>query len=105
MHAIGFYFSPCFQMLDLAGPAGAFEAANGELGSPAYRIHILAADAGAVTESLGLETAAARLGGALLDTRIVIGRRVDPPLPASTLSHIVDASNRCPRVASVCTGA
>jgi transcriptional regulator GlxA family with amidase domain len=60
MQAIGFYVSPGFQMLDLAGPAGAFEAANDELGSPAYRIHILAADAGAVTNSLGMATAAAR---------------------------------------------
>ena len=55
MHTIGFYVSPGFQMLDLAGPAGAFEAANRELGSPAYRIHILAADAGAVTNSLGMD--------------------------------------------------
>jgi len=105
MHTIGFYVSPCFQMLDLAGPAGAFEAANGGLGSPAYRIQILAADAGAVTNSLGLETAAACLDEAVLDTLIVIGGRIDPLLSASTLGHIVDASNRCRRVASVCTGA
>jgi transcriptional regulator GlxA family with amidase domain len=32
MKTIGFYVSPGFQMLDLAGPAGAFEAANRELG-------------------------------------------------------------------------
>ena len=34
MKTIGFYVSPGFQMLDLAGPAGAFEAANRELGCP-----------------------------------------------------------------------
>src|SRR6267154_2554642 len=32
MKTIGFYVSPGFQLLDLAGPAGAFEAANRELG-------------------------------------------------------------------------
>ncbi len=47
--------SPGFQMLDLAGPAGAFEAANRELGRPAYRITVLAAEAGAVTNSLGID--------------------------------------------------
>ncbi len=105
MHAIGFYVSPCFQMLDLAGPAGAFEAANDELGSPAYRIHILAADAGAVTNSLGIATAAASLDDAVLDTLVVIGGPIEPHLSAGALSRIVDASNRCRRVASVCTGA
>ena len=105
MHTIGFYVSPCFQMLDLAGPAGAFEAANDELGSPAYRIHILAADAGAVTNSLGMATAAASLDDAVLDTLVVIGGPIEPHLSAGALSRIVDASNRSRRVASVCTGA
>jgi transcriptional regulator GlxA family with amidase domain len=105
MHTIGFYVSPGFQMLDLAGPAGAFEAANRELGSPAYRIQILAADGGAVTNSLGMAIAAASLDDAVLDTLVVIGGPIDPHLSAVTLSRIADASNRCRRVASVCTGA
>src|SRR5258708_21364507 len=104
MHAIGFFVSPGFQILDLAGPAGAFEAANGELGSPSYRIHVLAADEGAVTNSLGMATAATSLDHALLDTLVVIGGP-NPLLSAVTLSRIVDASNRCPRVTSVCPGA
>src|SRR5882724_10596117 len=105
MHTIGFYVSPGFQMLDLAGPAGAFEAANGQLESPGYRVHVLAADEGAVTNSLGIATAAASLDDAGLDTLIVIGGRIDPLLSAGTLSRIVEASSRCRRVASVCTGA
>ena len=67
-------------MLDLAGPAGAFEAANGQLESPAYRIHVLAADEGAVTNSLGMATAAASLDDAVLDTLVVIGGPIDPLL-------------------------
>jgi transcriptional regulator GlxA family with amidase domain len=105
MKTIGFYVSPGFQMLDLAGPAAAFEAANGEIGHPAYRVHIVAADEGTVTNSLGIATAAASLDDAVLDTLVVIGGRIDPLLSAGTLSRIVEASSRCRRVASVCTGA
>src|SRR5438132_681632 len=105
MRTIGFYVSPGFQMLDLAGPAGAFEAANGQLESPGNRVHVLAADAGSVTNSLGMATAAAPLDDAVLDTLLVIGGRIDPLLSAGTLSRIVEASSRCRRVASVCTGA
>jgi transcriptional regulator GlxA family with amidase domain len=104
MHAIGFFVSPAFQMLDLAGPAGAFEAANRELRRPFYRIHILAADEGAVTNSLGMATAAASVDHAVLDTLVVIGGP-NPLLSAVTLRRIVEASNRCRRVTSVCTGA
>jgi transcriptional regulator GlxA family with amidase domain len=92
-------------MLDLAGPAGAFEAANRELGSPSYRIDVLAAEEGAVMNSLGIATAAASLDDSVLDTLVVIGGWIDPRLSADTLRRIVDASNRCRRVASVCTGA
>jgi transcriptional regulator GlxA family with amidase domain len=105
MSTIGFYVSPGFQMLDLAGPAGVFEAANGQLESPAYQLLILAADEGAVTNSLGMVTAAASLDDTVLDTLVVIGGRIDPLLSSDTLSRLVEASSRCRRVASVCTGA
>jgi transcriptional regulator GlxA family with amidase domain len=86
MNTIGFYISPGFQMLDLAGPACAFEAANDQLKTPAYRVRVLAADEGAVTNSLGMVTAAASLDDAVLDTLIVIGGRIDPFLSVGTLS-------------------
>src|SRR5882757_8037434 len=105
MRTIGFYVSPGFQMLDLAGPAGAFEAANDQLENRVYGVHILAADKGAVTSSLGIATAAASLDDAVLDTLVVVGGLIDPPLSAGTLSRVADASRQCRRVASVCTGA
>src|SRR5216683_1100387 len=105
MGTIGFYVAPGFQMLDLAGPAGAFEAANDHLESPAYRLHVLAADKGAVTSSLGVAITAASLDDAVLDTLVVTGGRIDPLLSAGTLSQIVETSRRCRRVVSVCTGA
>src|SRR5256886_16519161 len=73
MGTIGFYVAPGFQMLDLAGPAGAFEAANDHLESPAYRLHVLAADKGAATSSLGAAITAASLDDTVLDTLSVTG--------------------------------
>ena len=105
MRTIGFYVSPGFQLLDFAGPAGAFEAANSELGRLAYRLDVIAADDGAVTNSLGMATAATSLDDAMLDTLVIIGGSVDQHLSAATLGRIVEASARCRRVASVCTGA
>jgi len=92
-------------MLDLAGPAGAFEAANDHLESPAYRLRVLAADEGAVTSSLGLAITAASLDDAVLDTLVVTGGRIDSLLSTDTLSRVVKTSRRCRRVVSVCTGA
>jgi transcriptional regulator GlxA family with amidase domain len=92
-------------MLDFAGPAGAFEAAKDQRESPAYRVHVLAADAGAVTNSLGIAISAGSLDDAMLDTLVVVGGPIDPALSTATLSRIVAASSRCRRVASVCTGA
>src|SRR5258708_30920867 len=88
MKTIGFYVSPGFQMLDLAGPAGAFEAANRELGRPAYRITVLAAEAGAVTNSLGMTIAAASVDEAAPDTLMVVGGPLHPPLPAAPLGRL-----------------
>src|SRR4029077_15576792 len=76
-----------------------------QLENPAYRLSVLAADEGTVTNSLGIATAATSLNNAALDTLVVVGGRIDPPLSAGTLSRIVEASSRCRRVASVCTGA
>src|SRR4029077_5584255 len=40
-----------------------------------------------------------------LDTLVVVGGPIDPPLSADTLGRIMEASSRCRRVASVCVGA
>ena len=105
MKTIGFYVSPGFQMLDLAGPAAAFEAASRELGGPAYRVTVLATDAGAVTNSLDMPIAVSSVEDAVVDTLMAVGGRLDPPLHADTLAQLVDAASRTRRVASVCVGA
>src|SRR5260370_37998987 len=81
----------------LAGPAGAFEAANDHLESPAYRLHVLAADKDAVTSSFGVAITGASLDDAVLDTLVVTGGRIDPLLSAGTLGRIVETSRRCRR--------
>src|SRR3981189_1505940 len=101
MKTIGFYVSPGFQMLDLAGPAGAFEARNRELGRPAYRITVLAAEAGAVTNSLGMTIAAASVDEAVPDTLMVVGGRLEPPRPADTLGRLPETASRHTRGARV----
>src|SRR5262249_51360745 len=105
METIGFYVSRGFQMLDLAGPAGAFEVANDQLESPAYRVLVMAADRGAVASSVGMTITAASLDGAVLEWLVVTGGGIVPLLPAGTLSRLVKTSSRCRRVVSVCTGA
>ena len=47
-------FAGC-QVLDVTGPAMVFEAGNGALGSPHYKIHILSAEGGAVQTSSAVE--------------------------------------------------
>jgi transcriptional regulator GlxA family with amidase domain len=68
-------------------------------------VHVLAADAGAVTNSLGMAAAAASLDDAVLDTLVVVGGPIDPPPSVGVQGRLVKASSRCRRVASVCTGA
>src|SRR5262249_61491610 len=107
LRTVGFYVFPGFQMLDFAGPAGAFEAANHELESPAYQVRVLAAEEGPVTNSLRMGTTAASLGEVALDTLVVTGGRIDlllSALSAGTLGRIVEASRRCRRRARCWTG-
>jgi transcriptional regulator GlxA family with amidase domain len=105
MRTIGFYVAPDFQLLDLAGPAAAFEAANIELGRSTYRIRILSGQRGMVTNSLGVATPARALDNTALDTLVVVGGPVDRLPSANGLSRLRVAARRSRRVASVCTGA
>lgn len=105
MHTVGFYLSEGFQLLDFAGPAAAFENAQGQLGFPAYRVVTLSERGGAIRNSLGMSCDTERLGAVALDTLMVIGGAPGPPPAASALADLVQASARCQRVASVCIGA
>jgi len=105
MHTVGFYLSDGFQLLDLAGPAAAFENVGAQLGFPAYRVVTLSEHGGPIWNSLGMACDTRPLGAIAVDTLVVIGGIPGPPPAAAALMSIVKASLNCQRVASICIGA
>uniref|UniRef100_B0SZB0 Transcriptional regulator, AraC family n=1 Tax=Caulobacter sp. (strain K31) TaxID=366602 RepID=B0SZB0_CAUSK len=104
---IGFLIFRDFQLLDAAGPISAFEIA-GRLVPGAYRLHLLARDAGAVASSSGVAmTAQAFAEAPTLDTLIVSGGEGTrgPAICDDTLAFVRAASTTARRTASVCSGA
>lgn len=98
---------PGFQIIDAAGPIGAFEVAS-RFAPGAYVIRTVASKAGLVPSSAGIGMPAEPIGRAQVDTFIVVGgngtgdaMRNDKPL----LRAIQNAPKRARRVASVCSGA
>jgi transcriptional regulator GlxA family with amidase domain len=114
-HAILMLAFPGAQLLDVAGPLQMLAGANDELGRSAYRIEIAAPEAGPFATSSGIRLVAdlafaqvtkrrlARTG-----TLIAAGGNegVCAELRRGALVRLIaDAVGRCPRIASVCSGA
>jgi transcriptional regulator GlxA family with amidase domain len=111
---------PDFQLLDAAGPITAFEAAGrvpagneASFRNPpsAYRLRVVAREAGPVTSSSGVQMVAAQWNkdwdAAAVDTLIVAGgwgTRAASACP-ETLAYVRAAAGLVRRVASVCSGA
>lgn len=98
---------PGFQIIDAAGPIGAFEVAS-RFSPGAYEIRTVASVAGLVASSSGIAMPAEAFGRAKVDTFIVVGghgtgeaMREDQTL----IRAIRAAPKRARRVASVCSGA
>jgi transcriptional regulator GlxA family with amidase domain len=105
---IGILIFPDFQLLDAAGPIGAFELASRGAAPPLYRLRVLARRAGPIASSSGVALTAEALPDPFgLDTLIVAGglgaREADPD--AETLDWLRATAPRTRRVTSVCTGA
>ncbi|UTH73777.1 GlxA family transcriptional regulator [Chromobacterium sp. IIBBL 290-4] len=97
---------PGFQLLDVAGPIAAFEAAN-RFRSGAYSVSLRAAKPGAVVCSAGIPMQAQALtAGPEPDTLIVAGGIgvIEACENPALLAWLGAAAGAC-RVASVCTGA
>jgi transcriptional regulator GlxA family with amidase domain len=105
MHIVGFYVCPGHQVLDLAGPLGAFESVTVVLGRPAYELCVLSRAGGMVQGSGGLAIATQPARGAVLDTLLSIGGELAPMLDAGEAAAVRALAQDTPRVASVCTGA
>jgi transcriptional regulator GlxA family with amidase domain len=104
--AVGFLIFPDFQLLDVAGPLAAFEAASALGGS--YRLELLAASAGPIRSSSGAVLEASAIEAAPpLDTLVISGgdgaRRTGRTSPLIDYVRRTAAMTR--RTASICTGA
>jgi transcriptional regulator GlxA family with amidase domain len=98
---------PDFQLLDAAGPITAFEEAQSETTPPAYRLRVIARQAGPVVSSSGIQLIAEPFTDDIIDTLIVAGgwgtrsaAKCD-----DTLAYVRDVASRARRLASVCSGA
>jgi transcriptional regulator GlxA family with amidase domain len=105
--AIALVIFPNFQIIDAAGPLGAFEIA-GRYCPGAYEISVRAATAGEVASSSGARMTAAPLGDpSRLDTLVMAGgdgsREAMRDLPLLDFTRSAGAAAR--RVSSVCSGA
>lgn len=98
---------PGFQIIDAAGPIGAFEVAS-RFAPGAYEIRVASSAAGLIPSSSGVPMPAEALSGrAKIDTLIVSGGNGTGAAmrDASFVSAIKRAPARARRVASVCSGA
>lgn len=104
---IEFVLFPNFQLLDAAGPISAFEIA-GRFVPGSYKLHIAAAEPGAVMSSSGATMHADAFARAnTIDTLIVAGGDGTRPaaLDARITRHVRACEEKSRRVASVCSGA
>lgn len=108
MKTIAFLIFADFQLLDAAGPIGAFEMPTRGVQPAPYRLEVIAREPGLVTSSSGAAMAAAGFGDpARIDTLIVAGGQgtQDPATCLQTLEFVKTVANTARRVCSVCSGA
>ena len=105
---IAFLIYPDFQLLDAAGPIGAFEMpARGMTPAP-YALKVIAKVSGLVTSSSGVALAAEPLPDpASIDTLVVSGGQGTEAaaMDRDTRRFVRDVAKTARRVASVCSGA
>lgn len=97
---------PEFQLLDAAGPIGAFEIAA-RFKPGAYTLKLSATKAGLIPSSAGAPLPAEKLGRAKADTIIVVGGQgtAEAMRDSAMINAMKLAPKRARRVASVCSGA
>lgn len=105
-HTIGCYIPPDHQLLDLAGPLDAFDAANKTAGKQLYTWRCLSKAGGFMTSGTGLriETTPAA-DDTTCETLLVIGGVIDAMRHPDEVAVVRRLASGALRVASVCTGA
>lgn len=105
MHRIGFYLYPGHQILDFAGPFGAFESVAKIAGRPLYALNPLSQYGGLVRGSGGALVESRNADAMELDTLIVVGGDIAPMRAPGEVAAVRALAGKTARVASVCTGA
>ena len=105
MHQIGLFVCPNHQTLDLAGPLGAFEKANGFVDGGAYRLAVISESGGTVVGSSGLPLHTQPFRNMVFETVIFVGGDIAPLQHPRIVAAAKELAARTLRVASVCTGA
>ena len=103
-HRISFYVPPRHQLLDLAGPLDAFDAAN-TVGGRLYRWRFLSRTGGPMTSGAGLPIGTIPADEAAPDTLLVIGGAMDAMRSPEEVATVRRLAERATRIASICTGA
>jgi len=104
-HSIGFFLYPGFQLLDLAGPLDAFQAANDAAGRTLYPTIVLSRQGGQVLGSAGVVIATTSDEAGSYGTLMVLGGDVARMLCPEEVAAVRHLAAGAPRLASVCTGA
>ena len=104
-HHIGFYVPPHHQLLDLAGPLDAFDAANAAAGRHLYGWRVLSRAGGPMTSGTGLRIETTPADDDPLDTLLVIGGATESMRCREEVETVRRLASHAPRVASICTGA
>jgi transcriptional regulator GlxA family with amidase domain len=102
---IGFYICPEHEMLDLAGPLGAFEAAARIAGQPLYDLAVTSRLGGHVVGSAGVPIGTLIASEVRADTLIVVGGEIERMVEPATVEAMLPLAANATRLVSVCTGA
>lgn len=104
-HRIGFYIPPHHQLLDLAGPLDAFDAANAAAGQQLYEWRVLSRTGGPMQSGSGLSIETAKVDDGAIDTLMVTGGAMDAMRGSDEVSVVRQLARQAPRIASICTAA
>ncbi|WP_026154282.1 GlxA family transcriptional regulator [Rhizobium leguminosarum] len=103
MRSVGFILEDGFQVMGLAA-LSAFEFANQDQGSEAYRLTVMSEKGGTVRSSLKIGVETEPLGD-FPDTLIIVGELNPNPTSPVLRDYISKAGTESRRVAGLCTGA
>lgn len=102
--SFAFYLCDGYQLLDLAGPMAALEAANRLLDQDYYRIELISNHGGPVWGNAATALITQPSGSTTADTVVAVGGRLDPMLEPGNVAAMHQAAIGAVSVASICTG-